>query len=176
MSLRQHLRVATQAAHDRVDAAASGFDLSGRDGYRRFLTAHAAALFPLEAALDGYGAERLLPDWPLRRRAQALAADLAALSAEPGQTFTLPPLSDEAAVWGVLYVLEGSRLGARVLHERVGSGLPTAYLTQGEGLRLWPSFVRALDLSGAGATEAERGAELAFARFSAAFACANLFA
>ncbi|MGH1557740.1 hypothetical protein ACRAWD_07640 [Caulobacter segnis] len=45
----------------------------------RFLSASAAALSPLEQALERAGVADWLPDWPARARRAALAQDLAAL-------------------------------------------------------------------------------------------------
>ncbi|MGA7805708.1 MAG: heme oxygenase, partial [Bradyrhizobium sp.] len=47
--LREVLKQATAVAHRKLDAQLTGFDLTGRRGYRRFLQASANALLPLEA-------------------------------------------------------------------------------------------------------------------------------
>ena len=164
--LRAALRRATRDAHDRVDAAFGRMNLSDPVSYRRFLEAHVWAVLPLEAALDAAGADRLLPDWPARRRGGALLRDLAALQA----TAPTPPCTvffgGAPEVWGGLYVLEGSRLGARVL-AREAAG-PRAYLLHGERARLWPSFVQLLEASGADPERAASGARAAFNRFEEA--------
>lgn len=126
---------------------------------------------PTEAALDAAGAQAIFPDWPQRRRRQALAADLAELGVpfpdvEPS---TLP--DDPAAITGALYVIEGSRLGGRFLARQVGEGLPRRYLSPGERPPSWPAlleqFERFLYSSATYATAT--GAALAvFERFEAA--------
>ena len=56
-----------------------------------------------------------------------------------------------AGLWGMMYVLEGSRLGGAILAQRVEAGpdarcrAATTYLRHGQGQRLWPSFVAAFD-------------------------------
>jgi heme oxygenase len=43
------------------------------------------------------------------------------------------------------YVLEGSRLGGRVLKQRVASGLPASFLTGDGSLGPWPALVSAIE-------------------------------
>jgi heme oxygenase len=65
---------------------------------------------PLEEALDGSGVP--LADWPERRKAGLLEADLDGV-AGLARCDELPALDDADAVLGCLYVLEGSTLGGR---------------------------------------------------------------
>lgn len=190
--VRSLLREATASAHERVDAAFTRLNLGHRNDYCRFLTAHASVILPLEA-LAGQagagqaGAGQILDDWSSRRRTDALLDDLAALGLQP------PPLpllglcsggsrsggscGGPAWVLGVLYVLEGSRLGAQVLRQRVLAGpdadcwAATAYLSHGMGQGLWPSFLQKLEASpyGRGNTgPVIEGAHDAFAAFERA--------
>lgn len=143
-ALRQWVRERSAALHERVDAAFSRFDLSDRHDYGRFLRAHARALFGLEAALERGGIERLLTDWPERRRSAALQEDLQRLQLATPAPLSLEPGTDEGWYWGVAYVLEGSRLGGRVLSQRVLEGWPDGplrYLAHGQGTPLWPRFL-----------------------------------
>jgi len=146
-----YLRALTAPAHERVDAAFSHLSLTDPTGYRRFLHAHQMILPECERVLAESGAADLLPDWPSRVRAPALAADIATVGGMPAPGIArLAPLSP-AGVWGMLYVLEGSRLGGAVLARRVQDNpdplcrAATRYLRHGEGLRLWPGFVAALE-------------------------------
>jgi heme oxygenase len=150
-SLRHRLREATAGLHARVDRHMGGLLQHAPDGYARFLSATACAVLPLEHALNKAGVAALLPDWPQRARSPALLADLAELHlpvpAEPDACATLP-LESEAFAFGVLYVLEGSRLGARyILRELEDKQLPTRYLSHGEGQPFWPVFIRCLEES-----------------------------
>lgn len=174
--LRWHLRAATEQLHAEADKLGAGYDLRTPDGYREFLLAHARALPGLEAACDAAGLQRFLPDWPGRRRAAALASDLARLG------LAMPPALPAAlpagpAVLGAAYVLEGSRLGNAMLL-RIAQGSPAlaecdafAYLShkpQGEG---WPGFLRGLEDSLPEPAEwaaAAEGARFAFTCFLAA--------
>lgn len=170
--IRSLLRHATAPAHARVDRHFGALIAAGR--YGAFLAASAATVIPLEAALTDAGAERLLPDWPARRRTAALRADLESLEASPAPEAPPIEVGGEAHQFGILYVLEGSRLGASVLLAGIEvSSDPhirhaTRYLRHGEGQRFWPSFLERLEGSPAVARaphEAVAGAQAAFGLF-----------
>ena len=173
--LRERLRAATAESHAALDATVSAFGVETPAGYAAFLAGSAAALVPLELGLERVGVGAWLPDWPRRARREALARDLAALE-------LAPPASEPARIpspafgAGLLYVLEGSRLGARFLVRRAGAaGAPRAYLTHGEGEDLWRSFLiwlEAIPKVGFWTDEAQAGARYGFQRFSDAFAAA----
>lgn len=169
---RKRLRAATAAAHERVDRGFARFDLADAAAYAGFLAAHADAFLPVEAALDAVGAERLLADWPERRRADALRCDLAALGrpAAPGARFAI---DDDAAAWGALYVLEGSRLGGAMLARSVPDGMPVRYLAAPQPPGAWRTMLARLDLAldqDARCAAAIDAAGRVFARFEAAAA------
>lgn len=149
--LHETLRTTTRALHERAEGAFARFDLARRDGYGEFLQAQGAALMPLEAALDAAGAERLIADWPSRKRGAALAADLTALGLPRLTPQPQPQLAGDDEAFGALYVLEGSKLGARYLLARVsGSDFAqgaTAFLGHGEAPErkdAWPVFLQKL--------------------------------
>ena len=172
--LRDRLRVATSKDHAALDAIASALDFDTAFGYGGFLWASAAALIPLEQALERAGVDGWLEDWPLRSRRAALALDLAALDVSPPVSKPEPTPSRAFGV-GLLYVLEGSRLGARVLARRVrgaGPDLPIAYLTHGDDGDAWRSFLTWLEAQpkvGLRTDEAIAGARYGFQCFSTAF-------
>ncbi|WP_148716235.1 biliverdin-producing heme oxygenase [Chitinolyticbacter meiyuanensis] len=175
MSLRLTLRDATRDLHHELDALLDDAPFADAARYARFLRRQAAALVPLEAALEAAGVAALLPDWPQRRRSAALQADLALLGELPRQYPVLDQACDPAASWGLLYVLEGSRLGARQLKRALDAQGDTAmraasnYLAHGEGLPLWPDFLRRLEaLDPAVHAPAQAGARQAFGLFLAA--------
>ncbi|MFT4120256.1 biliverdin-producing heme oxygenase [Bradyrhizobium sp.] len=172
--LRERLRDATSEAHRELDAQLSAFDLTGFSGYRRFLQASAAALLPLEAALVKAGVADIFPDWPERSRSAAIAADLGRLGSAVQSTISVPPLT-RSGVLGTMYVLEGSRLGAKFLLKTVADsadhrvGEATSYLSHGEGKRLWQSFLTKLSSEAScDDDEAIDAARLAFAAFEQA--------
>jgi heme oxygenase len=151
-SARSILRAATADLHTDLDSCLAS--LVKRDtGYARFLLGSAAALLPLERALSAADVVTLLPDWPLRSRSQAIRVDLVELMLSEPPLLPPPEIRGEASVFGMLYVLEGSRLGARVVLREAQARLSpavraaTRYLSHGQGQPLWPTFLQRLEAS-----------------------------
>ncbi|PSO16327.1 biliverdin-producing heme oxygenase [Bradyrhizobium sp. MOS003] len=171
--LRERLRDATAVAHRDLDAQLTSFHLATLSGYRRFLQASAGALLPLEAALVEAGVARMFQDWPERSRSAAIAADLGRLGSAAQSTVSVRPLT-RSGVLGTMYVLEGSRLGAKFLLKAVADaadpriGKATDYLSHGAGQRLWQSFLAKLGAEDACDDEAIEAAGAAFAAFEQA--------
>lgn len=142
MSAVALLRTHTATQHEAVDAAFGALRLDQPASYRDFLLAHALALPAAEAVMA------VAPDLPAwRPRAPLLARDLADLGAKVPTP--LPFAAPNAAfTWGVLYVVEGSRLGGAMLAGQVSAGLPQRYLAatfeQGE----WRGLRAAIDAQG----------------------------
>jgi heme oxygenase len=164
VSAREYLKLSTRDLHGRLDAAAGVMRLQTYPGYGDFLAAHAAALIPLEAALEKGGIERIPPDWPLRRRSTALAQDLADLGLSC-ESLAAPAFRSEAGLLGAVYVLEGSRLDARAVLGRVSPDSPARYLSHGEGMKFWPNFLAVLERN----ADVRRAPHLAVAAARAAF-------
>ena len=128
---RASLRAATADAHARVDRIFTSFDLAQRAGYARFLQAQAAALLPLEQALEAGAAPRLAVEWTARRRGPALVRDLRAWDLPVPANDGVDPIERPAAALGTLYVLEGSRLGGAVIRRTLPPEFPSAFLAPG---------------------------------------------
>jgi heme oxygenase len=167
------IREATQTSHSRLDIALSKLDLAIPLYYEGFLRSQAEALFPLETALEAGGIESLIPDWTRRIRTPALEHDLATLNITCNP-LPAPDLGSAAEMLGAVYVLEASRMGARVMLARLAEHPDsdamnaTAYLRHGFGKRFWPSFLTLLETHPAAQSEPAgvvRGAEIAFAMF-----------
>lgn len=185
--LRARLRSQTRAAHEALEAR---LDLQGcwsRPRYIAFLQATLAVVGPLHAGMAGLLAQhgvRLDEEVDARTR---LCADLAALGAAPPRHATCavasPPLRDAADAFGVAYVIEGSRLGARFIAAtlREQLSLPDAQLNylapltpaDASSKARWPRLLAALDDYGeATGEQAQRrvlaSAHATFAAFDAA--------
>lgn len=143
-SARFRLKAATHAAHERLDAHYSRFDLGQADDYGRFLTSHAAAFLPVETALLEAGAGNMVAGWGGTMRGGALLADLDAMGLRAPPPVASPAFTTEPALLGGLYVLEGSRLGGAMLRRSVAPGLPTGFLTPGPA-GAWRAFTERLD-------------------------------
>jgi heme oxygenase len=176
--LRSLLKEATANAHRDLDARLSGLELGSLDGYRRFLEANAAALWPVEDALEAAGVVGIFADWPERSRRAAMTADLARVSGKLSPLSPLPGLNRNG-VFGTLYVLEGSRLGAKYLLRGVSQAADpavagaTAYLSHGAGQHFWQTYLAALEQEPAtpdDAAEIVAAADRAFAMFAQAAA------
>ena len=172
--IRHLLRSSTAIDHARVDERFGSLLERGRAGYCEFLRLSAAAIQPLEQTLEGGHVQRILPDWRERTRWNSLRADLAELGIASPPCGRGPVFESEALQFGALYVLEGSRFGARVLARRLSetSNSPSfgalRYLRHGEGQPLWPTFVERLEASAEvrrSPAEAVAGAKAAFQVF-----------
>lgn len=145
MKARLALRAETAAEHERVDRLFSRFDLARIEDYALFLSAQAAAHLPVEAALDAAGAERLIEDWPARRRAEPLLADLEELGLTKPDPVDAPELLDDGAVLGAIYVLEGSRLGGAMLKRSLPDRAPKRFLGAMQPAGSWRKLLESLD-------------------------------
>lgn len=185
------LRAATASRHAWVDrsmplgTATSDADaLDARaldpDAYRLHLLLIRQWLAPIEAWLASFDdgpQDRAGPAAPAQLA--ALDDDLAALGCPPpaGAAVARPAASrrstsdpDDAFRWGVCYVLEGSRLGGLVLHQRVAGRLaphrPTYLCGDREAVgRRWRIFMQKLRAAVTGRAQIERACAGACAAF-----------
>jgi heme oxygenase len=141
---RLALKAATDDVHRELDERLSRLDLACSADYRRFLAFHARTVPPFEEALAAAGASRLIDDWDSGRRAEAIETDLAALGEPMPKPVAVAPIRGLAELLGTAYVIEGSRLGGKVLRRRVGTGLPASFLGHSRHTP-WPAVVAALD-------------------------------
>jgi heme oxygenase len=147
--LRSHahdaIRLHTRRLHDALDSRLVLSNLTNRMGYVDYLLINWPCV-SIEEALERAGIDQVLLDWERRRRRAALVKDLEGLGVRPPSYAALTIDSDIGSLLGWSYVLEGSRLGARViLQTLMTSAEPditrvTAFLRHGGGERLWESF------------------------------------
>jgi heme oxygenase len=167
LKTRFALKAATDDIHRELDDRLSRLDLARDADYRRFLSFHARPVPPIEGALAAAGLDQLVDGWDAGRRADAIEADLGALGQAMPSPASPPAIRGTAEALGAAYVLEGSRLGGRVLRGRVGRGLPALFISGGEH-NPWPHVVAALDRylqSGAEVAAAENAARRTFGFF-----------
>jgi len=148
--------------------------LASRAGYIEYLLVNWACV-PIEQALECAGIDRVLLDWERRRRHSALMTDLEAFGVQPPSYPALTIDSDIGSLLGWSYVLEGSRLGARVILKTVVTSpdtevrRATAFLRHGDDDELWESFKTELgkiNCQPAAIAKACAGANSAFRCFS----------
>jgi heme oxygenase len=169
VGLHAALRDGTRAEHAALDAAAAGLDLAQRGDMAAFLSMMAAGVAPVEQAIAR--GRPPAPDWPRRRRMPALRADLATLrrGAPPPIAVAIP--QGPCAALGALYVLEGARVGGRMLARRAAQSADpavrdaTRFLNDPRGPGLWRDFVAGLNALPPGAVDRDAavgGARAAF--------------
>ena len=180
-SVRRHLRTATNDLHSDLDARLAPLITQGDTGYAKFLSCSAAALLPIERALGEAGIAAVLPDWPQRSRSEALRLDLSDLSLPEPSSPPSAKIGGRAFQLGMVYVLEGSRLGARLLLREAQFTLGPAaraamrYLSHGQGLPLWQTFLQRLEASPDVCREPEHAAAGARAAFQLFLTAADLY-
>jgi heme oxygenase len=148
-SLRGHahetIRRQTRPLHDALDARLVLSNLASRTGYIDYLLINWACI-PIEDALARAGIGQVLPDWERRRRRIALVSDLEALDVPLPSYVAMAIASDIGSLLGWSYVLEGSRLGARVILPTVMTNAEAdvrravAFLRHGDGEQFWETF------------------------------------
>ena len=144
MTNRFALKQATHDFHQDLDSRISRLDLSRDEDYRAFLKLHARAVPPIECGLAHAGLSHWVAGWNKDGRSLHIAADLAAVGESMPRSSPAPEFDSIGAMLGAAYVLEGSRLGARVLRRQVGDGLPTDYLND-RSLDRWPEVAAAIE-------------------------------
>jgi heme oxygenase len=177
-SLLSHLREATSASHETLDAAFGSLDLTSRDDYVRFLSGHAIGIAPLFASFHSFVQDDLgldCPDYP-----SMLREDLAALGVD---TADLPKVSAPAELSPLStgYVVAGSRLGLAFIRRKGYWGdahaHPSAYMEDERGLAVWKEAVaqfKQVEADEAKAAREAAGAVAAFETFRHAFAASAL--
>lgn len=153
-SRRSALRSTTATRHAELEAVVGA--LRSRACYVRYLRGMHAFRAPYEAALSGLDWPALSGDWRPTFIAQSLNDDLDDMGAAPlAATRPSEPVraavSDLSGAFGVLYVLEGSSLGARLLYSEAKKlGLTATFgarhlARQSAGLETWRGFQALLE-------------------------------
>jgi heme oxygenase len=127
-SLRRRLRTESRESHERLDARFDGMTGEAEPNtYARFLQVNEACHRVLEPILSDSALRHALPGFAIPHRSPALAADLSAMGLMPleATAFPLAGLGVPEAV-GVVYVLEGSRLGAGYILAEIRKREPNA--------------------------------------------------
>jgi len=151
-SRRHILRGETARAHAALEAVVGPID--SLPSYVRYLRGIHAFRAPIEAALAAVAWPRMLGEWRPTCIAPDLAADLADLQAEPLPQLQPVAVVDAGQLFGVLYVLEGSCLGARLIaRDAQRLGLCDAHGARHLGIQIqalatWRDFLALLEHGG----------------------------
>ena len=128
-----------------------------RNDYARLLQLFAGYFGSLEDLIEQTLSLNMMPDYPLRRKAAALQADLKSINTPlPGKigSENLPIIENSLQALGALYVMEGSTLGGRIITKMIAAKLPdeTAFsFFEGYGektIDMWTSFKTSIDAIG----------------------------
>jgi len=143
------LRDRTADAHAAVDAAIGGFD--DLTTYRAYLKALSAFRAPIELQLATLAWPETLGGWRPNSVSSSLAEDMNDLGVTPDPAAASPLRLDGDRLYGTLYVLEGSALGARLLFQRAQAlGLSAGYGARhlallGGSVEGWRGFLARLE-------------------------------
>ena len=139
-NLRLRLREQTQSDHDAVERLFDRHDVSTPTGMTIFLQAHNIALARFDASLSRATAQSTLHIPSLR---EAIARDLDMLGVEMATPDAQPAPESPPHPLGLIYVIAGSRLGAKILAKRVADSRSPdvrhalAYLTCNDADQMW---------------------------------------
>jgi heme oxygenase len=173
LSNRHRLRKATASAHSSLEAAVGQItDLRSYGWYLRGLAAFRVAA---EAGLRAHPWPVHFGAWRPTELSAELLLDVADLSGEPLPQGHVRVEDDLGSVFGVLYVLEGSTLGAQVLMPTAlqlglsGASGARHLVKQASATKNWRDFVVLLD--NAASVEVAAVVDVANATFEAARDC-----
>ncbi|WP_417683987.1 biliverdin-producing heme oxygenase [Roseibium sp.] len=136
--IRHVLAEATRDLHTAVDRRAALFDMRNPEGLSSFLSFMHAGLSAIETALDEFGMSSIFPEWPDRKRLHILEEEIAMGNQAGGRAVRF---QSEAETWGALYVLEGSRLGGRMLARMLPEPSISPFLAGNIDCRFWSVFL-----------------------------------
>lgn len=171
-SLRLYLRDHTRQAHQELDRTIGRLD--SVDAYGNFLRASYAHRQPVERYLAGADWPASFGDWRPTELGPLIAADLADIGAEPPVSPSFDLSKDIACVVGVIYVLEGSALGAKLIRRMAGAlgydeNHGARHLAQQERLGSWRGLLAIMEhLESIDLAAAVRAAETTFEQAASA--------
>ncbi|GBR07162.1 MULTISPECIES: biliverdin-producing heme oxygenase [Asaia] len=113
---RQRLRAHVHEAHESLDGLIGGLETE-RD-YLRYLAGMAAFRISAEAAVEARRFPSWLKDWRPVSTRLALEKDVETLRLSCPPVSALAPPETDSGLLGMLYTLEGSALGARLIAKR----------------------------------------------------------
>ncbi|MBO6550902.1 MAG: biliverdin-producing heme oxygenase, partial [Rhizobiales bacterium] len=113
--MRDILKTQTRDLHIELDEAFSELKLQNHHQYGKFLITHAWVIIPLEKQLIRSEKFNIIPTAEKRLRSSSIKSDLACLALNEPETnsTTMSYINALSEIAGIMYVLEGSRLGAK---------------------------------------------------------------
>lgn len=146
------LQAATAALHAQVEATPLMAALMSPAVDRTVCVEVLQRLLRIHAGWEELNAARLQSlSWPWRPRARGLRFDLMALGVRPATQAVAAPRADcDAEAWGMLYVVEGSALGGRLIARHLRAHVPQLaeaieHFEAADAGPGWPAFRAALE-------------------------------
>ena len=154
--LSEELKLKTKEKHQQLEVKIVGAikAIRKRKDYVDLLQIFAGYFCSLEVLINQALKKELMPDYPLRRKAASLQADLLSMSATLPERISnenLPIIKNNLQAIGALYVMEGSTLGGGVITKMIAAKLPgkkafTFFKGYGEKtIEMWNSFKTSID-------------------------------
>ncbi|CAI3949747.1 Heme oxygenase (HemO) (PDB:1J77) [Commensalibacter communis] len=170
--LTSTLRNRTKSVHGKLDEHLMGLGLfSDKEKYKQFLTIQYYIHLDADHLYSNSQLAAMIPNLKLRNRFNKLKEDMADLNVPTPAPIHTPVITNTSSAIGTLYVVEGSKLGAKYLLHSVGTiGLSDQYGArhlgaddEGRGVS-WRSFQAAIDTAPIDISVAVHAAEQAFNR------------
>jgi heme oxygenase len=119
----ERIKKETQENHLRMESSSLMSKITNKtitlSDYLKILTKFYGFFHPLEIQLDQLSEiENFLPDYPQRRKAYSLSKDIEQLGEKGANCILcndLPSINNMSEAFGILYVMEGSTLGGRMI-------------------------------------------------------------
>jgi len=155
--LSETIKAATSSAHQALEKIIIGHikNIGSQQDYKALLQLFYGYYAPLEEQLHKYFNDNNLPAYSIRRKASSIKEDLQQTGVATDNLplcKNLPLMQNEAAAWGIMYVLEGSTLGGQHIAKMLATkaSIPSHqlhfFLGYGEkGMALWQSFTNAMN-------------------------------
>ncbi|MGG7516547.1 biliverdin-producing heme oxygenase [Allorhizobium undicola] len=148
--VRQFLRRETASLHKDLDRLVGEF--SSRSAYQAFLAGSAGFRLPLEAVIAAHDLPDAFGQWRPALVGSDIMADLGDLEMTPRPVSQTEPAPERTENWlGMIYVLEGSSLGAQLLARRAAElGLSQTFgarhiFAQARNISNWRAFSGIMD-------------------------------
>lgn len=139
--IAERLKTETKTEHQQLEKAVLPYIKNSTNpaGYAQLLSIFYGYFKPLETLVEPYG-KTLLPDYPLRRKAEYLALDLQWAGVDVNTLplcQNLPVIESAEDAMGALYVMEGSTLGGKIISQML---MKNMQLTTDENVRFFSGY------------------------------------
>ncbi|MDI2091509.1 biliverdin-producing heme oxygenase [Commensalibacter oyaizuii] len=166
------LRLGTSSTHSKLDEHIMGLGLfSNQESYKKFVTLQYFIHNDAKPLYDHAKLKTIIPNLTMRNRFEKVKEDMLDLNMEIPTAPTPIQIQNVSAAIGALYVVEGSKLGAKyLLHHVEKFGLSDQFGArhlgpdeEGRGVS-WRSFQKAIDTANIDIPVAVKAAEQTFDR------------